>query len=267
MAAFLRQSPELPDDHDNPLRHVVMSPIPPWIDEFKKRFDVQVGTAFGSTEIAYPIVSGDTYEVASSNHESCGKADADSDFQLVDEHGRKVAAGEIGELVVRGKPWEVNLGYWRLPEVTDEAWRGGWFHTGDLMRRDEEGYYYFVDRAKDAIRRRGENISSFEIENAVNLHPEVSSCAAFGVASEHGEQEVMVVAVLLPHAQLQPGELHEFLRGKLPHFAVPRYIEFADALPTTPTSRARKFVLRERGVTAFTWERPEERRAPRSGPT
>jgi crotonobetaine/carnitine-CoA ligase len=142
-----------------------------------------------------------------------------------------------------------------MPEESFEAWRNGWFHTGDAFRFDEEGRWYFRDRLNDVIRRRGENISSFEIEAAINGHPAVIESAAIAVPSEHTEDEVLVLVRLVDEANLDAVGLIEFLIPRMPPFMVPRYIEFVTDLPKTPTDRVQKKLLRGRGITEATWDR------------
>ncbi len=153
-------------------------------------------------------------------------------------------------------PWTLNQGYAHMPEATVRAWRNGWYHTGDAFTYDEDGEYYFVDRAKDYIRRRGENISSFEVEQAVLSHPGIAQTAAVAVPSEVGEDEVMIFVVAAPGATVDPAELCEFLFDRVPKFALPRYVEILDALPATQaTFRVQKNKLRERGVGEHTYDR------------
>jgi crotonobetaine/carnitine-CoA ligase len=151
-------------------------------------------------------------------------------------------------------------GYNRMPEKTVEAWRNFWFHTGDAARMDDEGYVYFVDRIKDCIRRRGENISSFEVEAVVASHPSVADVAAVGVASEveGAEEEVMVFVVLRPGSALPYRELVEFCEQRMPAFAVPRFVEYVEGLPKTPTSKVQKHLLRKSGVSVTTWDRTSD---------
>lgn len=256
MAAFLLLMPESPSDHDHPLRSVALGPLPPTLEQFKERFGVRVCTGYGMTEIGAPLASG--WDVP--NHRTCGRVKSGwpgYDVKVVDEHDVEVPAGVVGELVVRShEPWVLSLGYHGMPEATAAAWRNGWFHTGDGFTVDEGGWFYFVDRLKDAIRRRGENISSFEVESFVNEHPSVQECAAVGVPSEVGEDEILVAVVVAPDATLDPEELIAFLEPRMPRFMVPRYVEVVDGLPKTDaTMRTRKVELRERGVTATTWDR------------
>jgi crotonobetaine/carnitine-CoA ligase len=249
--------PEQPGDADNPLRNVSMGPLVNEVEEFKRRFGVQVSTGYGMTEIAVPLAS-DAWNLA--NATSCGRVRTGYpgyDVRVVDEWDRPLGPDEVGELIVRtAEPWTMNAGYYNMPAETAAAWRNGWFHTGDAFRYDADGNYYFVDRIKDAIRRRGENISSFEVEAYVIRHPAVAECAAVAVPSEHSEDEVKVVVVPAPGAVVDPRELIEFLMPTMPRFMIPRYVEIVDALPKTPTMRVRKVELRTAAaVTDATWDR------------
>jgi crotonobetaine/carnitine-CoA ligase len=256
MASLLLAQPEKPDDADNPMRGVIMAPLIPDLERFRRRFDVRVCTAYGMTEIAYPFASG--WELA--NPTSCGRLRSGPpgyQVRVVDERDRDVGPDRIGELIVRTEePHIITPGYFGMPEKSAEIWRGGWFHTGDGFRHDREGNFYFADRIKDAIRRRGENISSFEVEAGVNEHPAVLESAAIGVPSEHSEDEVKVIVVLRPGAALDPKELIEFLAPRMPRFMIPRYVEIAVALPKTDaTQRTRKHELRASALNDRTWDR------------
>jgi crotonobetaine/carnitine-CoA ligase len=176
--------------------------------------------------------------------------------RVVDVHDNEVADGEAGELVLRAdEPFAFATGYFGMAEKTVEAWRNLWFHTGDRVVRESDGYYRFIDRMKDAIRRRGENISSFEVEEVLVSHPQIENAAVFPVRSELAEEEVMAALVLRPGAQIGYAELLDFCQPRMPYFAVPRYLQFVDALPVTENGKVTKYKLRERGVTAGTWDR------------
>jgi crotonobetaine/carnitine-CoA ligase len=144
-----------------------------------------------------------------------------------------------------------------MPEATAEAWRNGWFHSGDLLRQDDAGNFYFVDRKKDAIRRRGENISSEEVEAVVHMHPDVQDAVAVAVPSEYGEDDVMVV-VSSKDGPVDPAELFDFLQSRMAHFMLPRYIRIVSAMPKTPTDKIQKHKLRDEGVTDDTWDRESD---------
>lgn len=253
MANFLFQQPETDDDAGNPLQRALVVPLLPEIEAFKHRFGCLVSTTWGATEFNVPTRS--TFELA--NSRTCGRVAEDRyEVRIVDELDREVPPGVPGEAVVRPRePWITMAGYWGHPDWTAAAWRNLWLHTGDMLMRDEAGNLYFVDRTKDAIRRRGENISSMEVEQEIVAHPDIVECAVVPVASEHTEHEVMAVVVPHPGAALDPVELVEFLAPRMAYFMVPRYVEVVDALPKTQTGKIRKYALRERGLTPQTWDR------------
>jgi carnitine-CoA ligase len=179
------------------------------------------------------------------------------ELQLVDpETDEEVPTGEVGEMVVRSKfPYTMSNGYYGMPEKTVETWRNLWFHTGDALRRDEDGWYYFVDRYKDALRRRGENISSYEVEQGLLAHPAVLEAAVIAVPAsvEAGEDEVMACVVL--SEPTDPAQLWEFCSTRVPAFAVPRFIRAMAVLPRTPSEKVQKLELRKEGITADTYDR------------
>jgi crotonobetaine/carnitine-CoA ligase len=188
---------------------------------------------------------------------SCGRVLHDLwEVKLVDDDDMEVPVGEIGEIIVRPKkPYIMMTEYYAMPEKTLETYRNLWFHTGDYAKKDEDEFFYFVDRKKDALRRRGENISSFEVEKVINMHPKVLESAVFAVPSELGEDEVKANVVLKPGEELDPVELIKHCEPRMAYFAIPRYLEFVPELPKTPTNRIEKYRLREAGVTENTWDR------------
>jgi crotonobetaine/carnitine-CoA ligase len=250
MMDLVGKQPESQTDGDNALRCVVAIPTMWSIAEaFKARFGVQtVIEAYGLTEMPNPIM---TPYGESRPRGSAGLGVTDwYEILLVDpETDEPVDAGTPGELVVRPKvPWITMLGYWGMPQSTAEVFRNLWLHTGDLLRRSEDGWYYFVDRQKDCIRRRGENISSYEVEMIMSQLTGVQECAAIGVpAGESGtEEEVMIAFTRSPHATLEAQQVWAWAESQLPRFAVPRYVWPLEELPRTPTQRIQKKVLRER---------------------
>lgn len=252
MATFLMKQPPSPADRAHSVRMAFMVPLTDDAPAFKERFGIDIYTIFNMTEISSPIVSGPNPV----QRGTCGKPRPGVEVRLVDDHDCEVPVGTVGEMIVRtDRPWGMNSGYNKNPEATAEAWRNGWFHTGDAFRMDEDGYFYFVDRKKDAIRRRGENISSFEVEAEVCAHPHVREAAAIGVPSEFSEDEVMVVVAPTPGARIDVVELAEFLRARMPYFMVPRYIRVLPELPKTPSAKVMKAELRREGVTPDTWDR------------
>jgi len=260
MVSYLLDQPASPDDADSPLRTVYMGPLSR-VREFSERFGVSIYTAYGMSEVPVPIVS----ELNPEDERSCGRAADPEHYELrvVDEHDVEVPHGTPGELIARHTlPWTINSGYKNMPEATAAAWRNGWFHTGDQFLRDESGRFYFLDRLKDVIRRRGVNISSFEVEAEVLAHPLVREVAAVAVPTPDldeavGDEEVKVVVVLEEGATLDPAELVDFLAGRMPRHWVPRFVEFAPALPRTESHKVKKAELREAGITPETWDREE----------
>ncbi|MGQ3031261.1 MAG: AMP-binding protein, partial [Ferrovibrionaceae bacterium] len=251
MAGFLMKRPE-PAGNDTALRWVTALPLDEDAIGFGRRFDVTVMTTFNMTEVSCPLLSERNPTVVS----SCGRPRPGVAARVVDENDNEVPPGMVGELIVRtDQPWAMNHGYYKNPEATARAWRNGWFHTGDGFRVDTAGNFFFVDRIKDAIRRRGENISSFEVETEVCAYPAIREAAAVAVASEIAEDEVLVAVSLAPGHTLDPVALIDFLRPRLAHFMIPRYIRVLDDLPKTPTQKVQKHVLRTAGVTADAWDR------------
>jgi crotonobetaine/carnitine-CoA ligase len=221
-------------------------------EEFERRFGIEVREAYGMTENGMVLYT----PAEAPRRGSCGKPIAMADVIVADEHDEEVGPGIVGELLTRPRrPWTMMLGYHRMPDRTAEALRNLWFHTGDAAYADEDGYVFFVDRLKDAIRRRGENISSFEVEQIVNSHPAVVESAAIPVPSEVGEDDVMVCVVGRGSpADFPFAALHEFCVDQMPRFMVPRYLRALERLPKTPTERVEKYRLREEGISPDTWD-------------
>jgi crotonobetaine/carnitine-CoA ligase len=257
--AFILASP--PADHDRRHRIRTIYSAPLAVDLAKKFTDrfgpIEFVDGFGQTEIS------NIFQTPRGAYRPAGASgvlmDQWFEVKLADpETDEPVPEGEVGELMIRPKvPGIITEGYLGMPEKTVEAWRNLWFHTGDAMRRDETGWYYFVDRVKDALRRRGENISSFEVESVVRQHPSVAECAVVGVKADEagGEDEVKVCIVLNDGATVDMAELIAFCDRHMGAHMVPRYIEVMAALPQTPSEKVKKKELRERGVTPETWDR------------
>ncbi len=241
-----------PNDADNPLRVMLTAAAPKDIwESFEKRFEVTLVEIYGMTEIGLPLMS----NIRERKAGSCGKPRY-CDVRVVDENRRDVGPHTVGELLVRPrKDYAMLLEYYNMPDKTVEAWRDLWFYTGDYFYYDEDGYFYFVDRKKDALRRRGENISSYEVEKVVNSHPSVLESTAVAVKSPLGEDEVMICLVLKQGHTLLPEELIAYCEDRMAYFMVPRYVRFMDAFPKTPTERVQKHKLREEGITSDTWDR------------
>ena len=244
-----------PGDADRAHRvRIALAPAVPahFHRQFTERFGIGLADGYGSTETNCIMGA----PLAEQRPGTMGRLLSGFAARVVDAHDNEVADGEAGELVLRAdEPFAFATGYFGMPEKTVEAWRNLWFHTGDRVVRENDGYYRFIDRMKDAIRRRGENISSFEVEQVLVSHSQVENAAVFPVRSELAEEEVMAALVLRPDARLTYAELLDFCQPRMPYFAVPRYLQFVDALPVTENGKVTKYKLRERGVTAETWDR------------
>ncbi len=252
MTRFLLNQPASARDRDHPLRAVITVP---WNQDslaVAERFGIEMHTAFNMTETATPIRSTPNPPALG----TCGRLRPGVEARIVDEHDCEVPVGAVGELILRtSRPWEITQRYYKNPEATARAWRNGWFHTGDGFRRDPQGNFFFVDRMKDAIRRRGENISSFEVESEASAHPDVREAAAIPVPSELGEDEVMLVVVPVAGRLVDPLALLRFMEPRVAAYMLPRYIRSVAELPKTPTAKVEKHRLRGEGVTADTWDR------------
>ena len=220
------------------------------------RFGVHTVEIYGSTEVG--ICTGTPY--GERRPGSCGRAwDAFYEVAILDELDRELPPGEAGEFCIRSKvPYSLTSGYYNFDGATLEAFRNLWFHSGDRGYTDKDGYFYFIDRTKDALRRRGENVSSFEVERVINAHPAVLESAIIAVPSELAEDEIKACVVLQPGASLSPEELLAHCEERMAYFMVPRHVEFIKALPKTPTEKVEKYKLRQegdRGITPNTWDR------------
>lgn len=252
MATFLLKNKPSEHDKTHGVRLAFMVPLTENSAEFHERFGLDIYSIFNMTEISTPTFT----DPNPTKLGTCGKPRPGVDVRLVDENDCEVPIGAVGEMIVRtDRPWGMNSGYYKNAEATAKAWRNGWFHTGDAFKRDEDGYFYFVDRVKDAIRRRGENISSFEVESQIAVHPSVREAAVIGVPSEFSEDEVMVIVAPVEGEVIDVKELFDFSAEALPYFMVPRYFRVLDELPKTPTAKVQKALLREQGITPDTWDR------------
>ncbi len=252
MATFLLKAPIHPMERSHRLRFVYIVPLGSAGAAFRERFGTDVYTLFNMTEISTPLRS--SANPAKPN--VCGRPRTGVEVRIVDAHDCKVAAGQVGELVIRtDRPWAMNHGYYGNAAATAEAWRNGWFHTGDAFTVDSDGDYFFVDRFKDMIRRRGENISAYELEVEALTHPALREAAAVPVPSSGGEDDVLLAIVLQPGASLDPAALLAYLDERVARFMLPRYVRRVDELPKTPTAKVQKAHLKREGVTADTWDR------------
>ncbi len=248
MLSILLKQPARPDDRKHNVRIVLSAACPPsaW-KEFEDRFGVRIVEFYGMVD-SPGLLLNDIGRVG-----SMGKPVGGVDFKVVDDDDNPLPAGKVGELVFRHPKGQLSQ-YHKLPDATAEAYRGGWFHSGDLAKTDDDGFFYFSGRKKASIRRRGENISAWEIETVVNDHPAVLESAAYAVPSELGEDEVKVAIVLRDGTRFAPEELIEFCRGRMAYYAIPRYIEVVDELPKTGTQRIQYAALKQRGI-GNAWDR------------
>jgi crotonobetaine/carnitine-CoA ligase len=254
IANFIWQQPQTSEDIKTPLRKIGMFPVIPEHEAFCKRFDVEISTGYASTECPPPMIH--HFGEPLPNNQCVGYPTADYEVKILNEDDIECGFGEMGEFCVRPRqPWGILKGYWRQPEATAIAFRNLWYHTGDAGYKDEQGRLFFVDRLTDSMRRRGENISSMEVQDEINLHPDVMESAVFPVWDEHTEQEVMAVIITQPNTDIDPEQLIRFLEKSMPHFMVPRYIDFDQEIPKTPTGKMEKYKLRETGVMPTTWDR------------
>ncbi len=254
---ILMKQPPLPSDREHQVRVVLSAACPASVwREFEQRFGVRIVEFYGMVD-APGLLLNDVGRVG-----SMGRPIGTAEFRVVDESDEPLPPGKVGELVFR-QPKGQLAHYHNLPTATAEAYRGGWFHSGDLAKTDEEGFFYFCGRKKASIRRRGENISAWEIETVINQHPAVLESAAYAVPSELGEDEVKVGVVLRPGVTLAPEDLLDFCQNRMAYYALPRYVEFLDELPKTGTHRIQYETLRKRGVTGSVWDREKAGYAPR----
>ena len=248
MMPVLAKQPESDQDHTNNVRLFYGSPAfsPEFLQAFKDRFDTEIIVGFGMTETCYGAIEKIGHP-RRPNSSGQPRLHPDSGFvnqiRIVDDEGNPLDTGHPGEITIKNPA--VMPGYWRNEEQTSQALRDGWLHTGDLGWQDEDGFLYFLDRKKDVIRRRGENISSQEVEDVIKRHPTVLDCAVIAVPSELGEDEVKAYVTPRPSAHVDPREIVYWCAEYLAYFKVPRYLEVREELPRTPSLRVRKDLLRQ----------------------
>lgn len=252
MIHLLHKQPERPLGPTSRRRIGLGSSTPASIQrEFEARFDCDLYEGYGMTEFGVILAQrpGET-EIG-----HVGTPPEWVEVQVVDENDLPVSDGTPGQLLARPRrPHLHMLGYWNKPEATVEAWRGLWFHTGDVVVRRTDGRFEYVGRTKDSIRRRGENVSAWEVEQAASRHDQVLEAAAIGVPSDVGEEDIALLVVASAAGTPDPAELRAFMARDLPRYALPRYVEFVEELPKTPSERIAKGLVRERGLTARAWD-------------
>jgi crotonobetaine/carnitine-CoA ligase len=259
MLSILYKQPPTDRDSDHQVRFARGAGAPAEIFlDFEKRFHLELVESYGTTE-------GGTVQNAPGRRKvgSFGTPPYYNEAVVIDEEGKELPRNKVGEMIIRPKdPGEKWLEYYKEPDATAEKVKNGWYHTGDLALVDEDGYFFFKGRKKDAIRRRGENVSAQEVEKVINAHPAVLECAAYGVPAELSEEEIMVAVSLKPGFVLTPADLIGYCHNHMARFMVPRYVEFMDSLPKTPSLRVEKYKLQKRGVTPNTWDREKNKIVP-----
>jgi len=264
MPQFLLKQPERPNDGENDIRVVVSAACPKeMIEPFEKRYNVEVKEFYGAVDGGGYLL-GPFFQKGPVPVGTMGKPLPGSMADVMDENGNLLDPDEVGELVFlvdRKELEQRKVTYYKDEESSKRKIREGpdgklWFHTEDLATKDEEGWFYFVDRKKDAIRRRGENISPWSIERVINQNEKILESAAYAVKSaEYAEDEVMVSVVLKPGENMTPEELLDYCQDKMAYFMIPRFIDFIDALPKSEVHRTLKQVLKDRGATENTYDR------------
>ena len=245
---LMAQSPG-PHDRAHRLRAMYNANHDP---EFERRFGVRLFEAYGMTEVGLPIYTRYPHRKPG----SCGRIHEDWEARIVDERGLDVPIGTPGQIVLRPKlPGIMMKGYVNKSEETARVTQDLWFQTGDWGKQDQDGYFYFTNRHKDRIRRRGENVSPMEVENIILGHPEIADCAALAFPAREGEDDIRVVLVTQPDTTPTPTEIMDWLRGRMPYFMMPRYIEFVPVLPRNPAGKVEKYKLIEAGLPPDTWDR------------
>ena len=254
MVPVLLARPPREAERAHRMKFMLAAPVPTDVATFKERFRIPtLLTAWGSTEMASPTIGEGMPGVAPG---FCGTVRPGYEVRLVDADEQEVPPGTVGEGLVRAaRPYVMSSGYFDDDAATGRAWRHGWFHTGDLLRADASGDLHFVDRAGDAIRRRGENVSAFEVEQVLATFSGVAEAAVVPVRSETGvDHEIKAWVVGSPGAGIDWPKLLEHCVEHLPHFMVPRYFEAIAELPKSPSAKVQKYLLRERGNGASTWD-------------
>ncbi|WP_249137818.1 ATP-dependent acyl-CoA ligase [Bradyrhizobium tropiciagri] len=253
MASMLLAQGATDDDRAHRLRVALGGGVPEHIHQpFLGRFGVPLVDGYGSTETNFVFAG----SIPSNRPGTMGYLADGVEARIVDDNDSELPDGQAGELVLRARaPFAFATGYFGMPEKTVEAWRNLWFHSGDRVVRDPDGHYRFIDRMKDSIRRRGENVSSWEVEQTIQSHPAVAVCAVYPLPSELGEDEVAAAILLEPGQSLQGVELVRHCEGRIAYFAIPRYVRIMSQMPLTENGKIKKVALRDAGVTADTWDR------------
>ncbi|WP_229814183.1 AMP-binding protein [Novosphingobium colocasiae] len=256
MMNFLWSSPASPEDRENPLRVCNVVPMPAFARDYEQRFGLRLISGYGLTD--YCLATVYSTLAPTSKLGSSGTPRSGVEVRIVNEADAEIPTGEVGEIVLRSNnPWGTSQGYYKNAEATLAANRNGWWHTGDRGYLDADGYLWFADRKKDAIRRRGENISSFEVETVLLRHPAIADVAAYPLKAEHAEDEVAVSVVLVEGQQLSEAELIAFASANMAYYMVPRFVRFMADMPRTQNQKVEKYRLRQEAEadTSLMWDR------------
>lgn len=259
MNDFILRQPPKPADRDNKLRMMSALPVTEeTLKQLRERFGIpKFNELFGMTEVNLPVWR----PLDAPDEAGCSGKVWDEYFEVIiadPESDEELPLGSVGEILVRPKePFCFMQGYNGMPDRTVETWRNFWFHTGDAGRMDERGFLWYIDRIKDTIRRRGENISSYEVESVLLEHPAVAEVAAVAVKAEAGGEDEVLACLILKQDldKPRPEDILDFCVSRMPYFAVPRYVEYLDEIPKTPTQKIQKNKLRERGLSTTAWDR------------
>ncbi|HET6998912.1 MAG TPA: AMP-binding protein [Solirubrobacterales bacterium] len=239
---------ELPEDADNPVRLAWGVPMPAWRQQFERRFNLKLVHGYGLTDGGMTCWEDPEAEEPTG---SCGRPRHPYEVRILNDEDDEVPRGEVGEIAIRPLEADVVMkGYWGMPEATLSTFRNLWLHTGDYGRMDAQDHLFFEGRKNDAIRRRGENISAWEIEEVIHEHPAVAEAVAVGVPSELTEEDVKVYVVLRDGAALDEDELRDFCSPRMARFMVPEYVEFIEEIPKTSTGKPEKYKLLARHAAA-----------------
>ena len=257
MHMFLWNAPPQADDASHSLRILQAIPMPSQLaTPFSERFGLKLaGSGYGQSECMMITTEANAGRPIPEN--SIGFACSDTDIAIFGDDDAELPLGEVGEIRIR--PLEPNIicnGYLDDEEASQAAWRGQWFCTGDLGYVDENGAFFFSDRKKDSVRFAGRNISTMEVESVVRQHPAVKDVAAFGIPSKQmaSEDELMIAIVLHENSSVDHASIAAYINDNAPYYFVPRYMEFVDSLPYTPTNKVQKFILRQKGISELTWD-------------
>lgn len=251
-ANILWKQPPQPTDRQHRVRLAWGVPLPACAPDWEPRFGFPLVEVYGLTDAGLPA-----YQPLSEprRHGSCGRVIPEYEIRIADEHDNPVQTGQVGQILIRSDdPGLLMSEYFASPQLTHQAMRGGWFHTGDLGRLDSDGHLYFVSRSKEVIRRRGENIAAGDVEAGVDAHPQVLESAAIGVPSELSEDDIKVFVVPQPGHTLTATDIVKHCRERLPRHMVPRYVEIVERLPKTPTEKIERIALAARPFTLATWD-------------